>query len=94
MKKERIIRSIFVAELVLLAPLAAMLFTDEINWSLADFIIIGVLLAGVGVAYQLVMTGLNNNTRQAVIGIVFAVTLILIWVELAVGIFGSLLAGS
>lgn len=94
MKKQNIIRSILAAELVLLVPLVAMLFTDEVDWGVADFIVVGILLAGVGVAYQLIVTGIKNSSYQAAIGIVLAAAMVLIWLELAVGVFGSPFAGS
>lgn len=94
MKKESMIRSVFAAELVLLVPLIAMQFSDEVDWGVADFIIVGILLAGVGVAYQLIITGMKNNSRQAAIGVVLALAMVLIWAELAVGVFGSPFAGS
>jgi hypothetical protein len=94
MKKQNIIRSILAAELVLLVPLGAMLFTEQVNWGVADFIIVGILLAGVGVAYQLIVTGVKNNSKLAAIGIVLAAAMLLIWIELAVGLFGSPFAGS
>lgn len=94
MKAKNIIRSILVAELILLVPLIAMQFSDEWDWKLSDFIIVGILLAGVGVGAQMIMHGIKNNRRQAVIGIVLAAAMILAWIELAVGIFGSPFAGS
>lgn len=94
MKKERIIRSILVAELVLLLPLIAMFFTEEVDWKLPDFILVGILLAGIGVAYQLIVTGIKKNVKQTVLGFALAAAMLLIWVELAVGIFGTPFAGS
>jgi mannose/fructose/N-acetylgalactosamine-specific phosphotransferase system component IIC len=94
MKKQSIIRSILAAELVLLVPLIAMQFSDEWDWKLSDFIIIGMLLAGVGFAYQLIVNGLKSNFRHAIMGFIIAAVMILLWVELAVGIFGSPIAGS
>lgn len=94
MNKKYIIRSILAAELVLLVPLVAMFFTEEVDWNLPDFIFAGILLAGVGVAYQLIVTGSKNNTRQAVIGIMLAAAIVLLWAEMAVGVFGSPIAGS
>lgn len=95
MRKKNIIRSILAAELVLLVPLFAMIFFVEgWDWKVPDFIIVGVLLAGVGFAYQLIANGVKSNSKQAAIGIVLAATMILIWMELAVGIFGSPFAGS
>jgi D-alanyl-lipoteichoic acid acyltransferase DltB (MBOAT superfamily) len=95
LKKKNVIRSVLVAELILLVPLFAMIFSVEgWDWHVADFIIVGILLAGVGVGYQLIVNGLKNNSRQAAIGIVLATAMVLIWVELAVGIFGTPFAGS
>ncbi len=94
MKRQNIIRSILAAELVLLAPLLGTLLSNEVDWGPADFIIVAVLLAGIGTAYQLIVTGVKNDTKQAVIGILLATVMVLIWIELAVGLFGSPLAGS
>lgn len=94
MKKVNIIRSIFVAELVLLVPFVAMFYTEEVDWKLPDFIVVGILLAGVGFAYQLIVTGLKDNTNQVALGIVIGVAMILVWLELAVGIIGTPFAGS
>lgn len=94
MQKANIIRSIIAAELVLLIPLIAMQFSEEWDWGVPDFIVVGILLAGVGVGYQMVVTGVKSNSKLAAIGIVLAAVMILTWVELAVGIFGSPVAGS
>lgn len=94
MNTKNIIRSVLTAQLILLIPLVAMQFSDEWDWGVFDFIIIGILLAGVGVGYQMVVRGVKNNHRQAVIGVVLAIVMVLIWMELAVGIFGSPFAGS
>ena len=94
MRKRSMIRSILAAELVLLVPLLAMQFSDDWNWKPADFIIIGILLAGMGLAHELITNGAKNNSRQVAIGIVLTAVMLLIWIELAVGLFGSPLAGS
>jgi LPXTG-motif cell wall-anchored protein len=38
---------------LLLVPLVAMQFTDEVVWTLSDFIVVGVLLTTIGVAFEL-----------------------------------------
>ena len=53
--------------LILSLPLVAMLFTDEVVWSLADFVLAGVLLATIGVALELAMRRAGN--LAAVLGI-------------------------
>lgn len=53
--------------LILSLPLVAMLFTDEVVWSLADFVFAGVLLTVVGVALELAMK--RAGSLPAAIGI-------------------------
>jgi len=80
--------------LVLLVPLIAMQFTDEVNWSVFDFVIMGGLLLGTGLLCELVLRKFKSlQSRIIICGIVLLV-LFLVWAELAVGIFGSPFAGS
>jgi peptidoglycan/LPS O-acetylase OafA/YrhL len=46
--------------LVLSLPLVAMLFTNDVVWSLADFVLAGVLLATIGVALELAVRKAGN----------------------------------
>jgi peptidoglycan/LPS O-acetylase OafA/YrhL len=46
--------------LILALPLVAMQITDEVVWSLADFIAAGVLLATIGVALELAVRRASN----------------------------------
>ena len=80
--------------LLLLIPLVAMLFTDEVNWDLPDFVVMGTLLLGTGLLCELVMRKVRNMDYRIGIIAVILVALFLIWAELAVGIFGSPFAGS
>ena len=79
---------------LLLIPMATMLISDEINWSIFDFLVMGVLLFSFGIFINLVL----NNTKNSKIRITLFTFLILIfsliWIELAVGIFESPFAGS
>lgn len=89
MRKNTIIRIALVTAFILLLPLLAMQFTDEVVWGLADFIIAGVLIFGTGLAYELVVRKGGTTTYRAAIGMGLATTLFLIWVNLAVGLIGS-----
>jgi hypothetical protein len=71
--------------LILLVPLLAMQFTDEVAWTLSDFVIAGVLLFGTGLMF--VLAARKMRKYRAVIGIALAAALIYVWLELAVGIF-------
>jgi hypothetical protein len=45
---------------ILSLPLVAMLLTDDVVWSLADFVVAGVLLATIGVALELAVRKAGN----------------------------------
>jgi hypothetical protein len=85
---------IFYPLFLLLIPLIGMVITDEINWSLFDFIIMGSLLMFLGIGIYFVCNRSKNlKIRILYIGILLFI-LFIIWAELAVGIFGSTFAGS
>jgi peptidoglycan/LPS O-acetylase OafA/YrhL len=79
---------------ILMIPFIAMQFTDEVNWKLFDFILMGSLLFLVGLVLDLVMRKVKKLPYRVAISVIIVLTFILIWAELAVGIFGSPFAGS
>ena len=79
---------------ILTIPLVAMRFTREVNWSVSDFLVAGILLAGIGSLYVLLTRKLRTTNQRRAIGGGLLLTLLLTWAELAVGIFGSPIAGS
>lgn len=79
---------------LLLIPLIAMQFSDEVNWKLADFVIAGVLLLGTGLICEFVMRKVKKKENRIALIVIIISLLLLIWAELAVGIFGTPLAGS
>ncbi|MBL1212672.1 MAG: hypothetical protein HND52_04810 [Ignavibacteriae bacterium] len=83
------IRILLPAGLILLVPLVAMQFTNEVNWSFADFIAAGVLLISIGLAYEFVIRKNSSTTYKIAFGVGLAAALLLIWSNLAVGIIGS-----
>ena len=80
--------------LLLLIPLIAMQFTSEVQWSLFDFVIMGVLLLGTGLAIEAVLRMVKNSLHRLVLTAAIILALLLIWAEMAVGIFGTPIAGS
>ena len=78
--------------LILLIPLIAMQFTNEVNWTLSDFVIAGALLFGTGLMF--VLAARKTSKYRALIGFALVAALLLVWVELAVGIFGTPFSGS
>ncbi len=75
---------------ILSIPLIAMQFKSDVNWELSDFIIMGVLLFGMGSAFVLVARKFRDNFNRVLIGFTFLLLFIYIWAELAVGIFTNL----
>ncbi len=45
---------------VLSVPLMAMQFTDEVVWTVGDFVVVGVLLAVIGIALELTLKGAGS----------------------------------
>ena len=87
--------AIFTIPVVLLAiPFIAMQFTDEVNWSLFDFLIMGFLLFSAAFAVELVLRMEKRKKFRIVYSALILIALFLIWAELAVGIFGTPFAGS
>jgi hypothetical protein len=74
---------------ILLLPLLAMQFTDEVLWGRADFAIAGGLLFGAGPTYQLVARKGGNIAYRSAVGVALAAAFILVWLSLGVGIIGN-----
>lgn len=74
---------------ILLLPLLAMQFTDEVKWNLTDFVVAGILVFGVGLTYKLAEKKEGNTMYRSAVGLALAAVFILIWVNGAVGIIGS-----
>jgi hypothetical protein len=75
---------------VLLIPLIAMQSSDEVDWKLTDFVIIGILLFSIGLAYELIYPKLKNKNQKILVGVALGLLLMYLWAELAVGIFTNL----
>jgi hypothetical protein len=88
-----IIRLVLATGIILLIPLLAMQFTDEVDWGLFDFIIIGTLLMTAGLTYEFLSKKVKTTQHRIILAIVLAIALLLVWAELAVGIFGTPFAG-
>jgi hypothetical protein len=94
MQNKRLMAIVLTVALLLLIPFIAMQFTDEVRWSLFDFIVAGVLLLVTGLTCEFVMRKVKKIAyRIAICGALLAI-LLLLWIELAVGIFGTPFAGS
>ena len=75
--------------LILLIPLIAMQFTNEVKWNTTDFAVMALMLFGTG---SLCVLGSRKTPRKRRLIIAIAITAVFlfIWAELAVGIFTNL----
>ena len=86
-QNKRLIGILLIVGLLLLIPLIAMQFTDEVNWTLPDFIAAGILLLGTGLMCEFALRKVKKTKYRIAICLAILSTLLLIWAELAVGIF-------
>ncbi len=79
---------------LLLIPFLAMKFTNEVNWSPSDFLVMGILLIGAGLVCEFVLRIAKKTQHRIILVGAVLFLFFLVWAELAVGIFGTPLAGS
>jgi hypothetical protein len=88
-QNKRLTGIVLAAAVLLMTPVAA-----RFPWSLADFIVAGVLLLATGLAIETAMR-LRTRFEYRIAAVAALLTaLFLIWVEIAVGLFGTPFAGS
>ncbi len=78
-----------VAGTLLLIPLIAMQFTNEVQWSLTDFLFAGVLIVAVGAAFELFVRMSSKGAYRLGAAMGLFGCFLLVWVNGAVGIIGS-----
>ncbi len=93
-QNQRLIIILSAVPALLLIPFIAMFFSAEVNWSPFDFLIAGLLLLSSGLGCELVMRSSKKTRNRILICGLILFTLLLVWAELAVGVFGTPFAGS
>lgn len=89
MQSKNIVRVGLVTGLLLLIPLIAMQFTNEVDWTLLDFVFAGTLIFSIGIAYEFVATRGGNGVYRSAAALGLGATFLLIWINAAVGIIGD-----
>ena len=87
-------KEIFYPLLLLLIPFIGTLFSNDVNWGVFDFIIMGVLLTLLGAGFKLVKTQTNNLKLRILFMGVLVFLFLAVWGELAVGVFSSCFSGT
>ena len=92
-KNKRLIGILTAIPLILLIPLIAMQFTDEVVWTFSDFVVMGIILLSTGLLCELVIRKTSKIYWRIAFCIALLIMFFLVWAELAVGIFGTAFAG-
>ena len=79
--------------ILLIIPFLSNMYIIDFNWSLVDFIIMGVLIFSCLSFISFTRKKLSG-IKEILAIIIVVIVFILLWAELAVGIFGSPFAGS
>jgi hypothetical protein len=71
-----------------------MQFTNEVNWTLFDFITAGILLFLTGFSFEFILRKVKLTKYKIAFVVILIALFLIIWTELAVGILGTPFAGS
>lgn len=83
-------RAMWAAAAGLLAlPAVAMRFTDEVDWTASDFVLMGLLLAAACGAVEVGMRMSGHLAYRAGVVVGVGGAFLLVWINLAVGVLGS-----
>jgi len=77
------------AAVLLALPLLAMQFTDEVDWTGADFIVMGLMLLLACTAYEIAAFVARSNAYMVAAALAVGGGFLTIWANLAVGIIGQ-----
>ena len=78
-----------IASSLLLLPWVAMQLTEEVVWGAGDFVVFGVMLAAVAVAFEIAASRRRDGRGRAAFGVAILTAFLLVWVNLGVGIVGA-----
>lgn len=92
--RKRLIGWAIVVALILLIPLILTLLGSGVDgdgwhWTLFDFVFMGVLLFGAGLAYELLARKTTNNSYRFAVSIAITASVLLVWINGAVGFIGN-----
>lgn len=85
----RSFRVAFISALFMLIPFTASLLSDEMDWSLFDYILIWTLLFLTGLTYSFITRNSKDAVYRLAVGLAVVSGLMLTWANVAVGLIGS-----
>jgi len=83
-----------VTSFILMTPLVAMLFTSEVNWEIENFAVAAMLLFVLVFTLSMLHKKIKLKKNRHLVLVIILMFFLLLWAELAVGIFNSPIAGN
>ena len=74
-----------VTAFILLIPLLGNHFVDGWNWDLRGFVLVGTLLFGTGLTYELITRNVDTIAYRAAVGVALVAAFLLVWVNFVQG---------
>lgn len=93
MKFKQFVWILILVVLLLSIPFSVSLIGDTVNWSWFDYTVMGVLLLLVGITAMFLHNNIKNKNKRWLYFMLLALVLFIIWAELAVGVFNTVIAG-
>ncbi|MEL7247280.1 MAG: hypothetical protein AAFO03_02640 [Bacteroidota bacterium] len=93
-QNKRFLNMVLGIPLLLAIPFVAMRFSGEINWTVGDFTVAGGLLLGLALVIEAILRVVIQRRHRILLFVVVFVLFVLLWAELAVGVFGTPFGGS
>ena len=90
--KNKLIK-IFFPLLVLVFPLVGVIFF-ELDWSQFDFLVMASLILSLSILINLILHYSSSSRLKLLLVFLLLILFLLIWAELAVGVFGTAFSGS
>ncbi len=78
-KNIRLVGIVATIGLLLLVPFVAMRFTDEVNWTVFDFVVMGVLLLVTGLTIEVALRKLNGALVKAAAVLAIMFGFVMVW---------------
>lgn len=94
MNNKKLLTILTAIAVLLLIPFVAMQFTNDVDWKILDFVIMGLLLLGTGLLCEFVVRKVRSVKTRIILCGAGLLVFFLVWAELAVGILGTPFAGS
>jgi hypothetical protein len=86
-QNKRLILFLLAVPLLLLVPLIAMQFTQEVKWTGFDFMAAAILLTSLALCLEFVLRKFKTTQQRILLCGLVLFVFFLIWLQLAVGIF-------